>query len=741
MNKIKKSITFLKNNFPQNFFAGVVVSLVALPLGLGLATASGLEPVAGVITAIIGGITVSIFGGSYLTITGPGNSLIPIVLAAIVTLGAGNELLGRILLFDAVIVSGILIFFFGVFRLGTLSSFFPSAAIQGLLAAIGIIILGKQLHVMLGNMEKIEGNTLEIIAKVPSSLSKIEFGEANFYAMIIGCVSFLIMYFHGKIKNRYLHGIPAPMMVLVVTIIVGYFFKYSGTISPFENQNHYLIQIPDNVIMDYKLPNLQTTFKNPELFLSWDFISVVLSLTLISSIESLLSISAVEKLDPMRRKSNVNKDLKALGGASVLSGLVGGLNVVTVIARSSVAVQNGATTRLTNFFHAVILIVFLLFFTPQLNMVAMSSLAAILVYTGYKLALPSIFIEKFKRGLDQFLIFIITIIATLTIGLIEGIITGMISTILFHLFLSKNRHLMLQSLFNPNTLMYQEEDGKYYISVKGFSNFLNFFKLKNKLDVIPVNSHVILDFSLTNFVDLTVKEHVNQYSEIFLRAGGNIEIIGLQGKGKNIQLFEKKKREEQRELSKKQLAIQNLAEKIKYQFIPQSIQNFYSLYNFIFFYSKEIKLVKNIIQEKEKGIRCFETHYSEGEFILEENLQVTFLTLDLDLEIPSFTLDKDLLFDRIHQFSGLYDIKVKNELFDKKFLLKGKSKARIIKLFNNDLIQFLIKNSEYHLESSGKQILILKHERLLSPSQIEKMILFAEELKTIITKNVFQSLN
>ncbi len=734
MNKFKKVFTFLKNNFAQNFFSGFVVSLVALPLGLGLATASGLEPVAGVITAIIGGVVVSIFGGSYLTVTGPGNSLVPVVLAAIVTLGAGNELLGKNLLFDAIMVSGVLIFLFGVFRLGKLSSFFPSAAIQGLLAAIGIIILGKQAHVMVGNMEKIEGNTLEIIVQIPSSIAKIELGEANFYAMLIGCVSLLIMLFHSKIKNRYLHSIPAPMMVLILAISVGYFFTYSG-FQPPANFDAYLIQVPDDIISDYKLPNLQVTFENLELFLSWNFISVVLSLTLIASIESLLSISAIEKLDTMRRKSNVNRDLKALGGATILSGLVGGLNVVMVIARSSVAVQNGATSRLANFFHAVFLVLFLLFLTPQLNLVAMSSLAAILVYTGYRLALPEMFIEKLKSGLDQFVIFMMTIMVTLIIGLIQGIIMGMLTTILFHLFLFKNRYLMLKSLFNPNTLMYQEDDGKYYISVKGFSNFLNFYKLKGKLDLIPVNSHVILDFSLTNFVDLTVKEQLNQYAEIFLRGGGTIELIGLDGKGKNIQLFKEKELEEQKELSKKQLAIQNLAQEMQYQFVPKAFQNIYGLYNFIFFYSKKIKWVKNIIRSKEKAISCFEVHYSEGELILKENIQATFVTIDLDFEIPSFTLDRDLLFDRLHQFSGLYDIKVNNEDFDKIFLLKGRGRKRITTLFNNQLAHFLIDNTEYHLESNGKQLLILKYERLLSPSQIEKMILFAEELKNILIQS------
>lgn len=733
MNKFKKSITYLKNNFAQNFFSGFVVSLVALPLGLGLATASGLEPVAGVITAIVGGIIVSIFGGSYLTITGPGNSLVPVVLAAIATLGAGNELLGKTLLFDAIIVSGVLIFIFGVFRLGKLSSFFPSAAIQGLLAAIGVIILGKQAHVMLGNMEKIEGNTLEIIAQIPSSIVKIEWGEANFYAMLIGCVSLLIMLFHSKIKNRYLHSIPAPMMVLILAIGVGYFFSYSG-FQPPTGFDNYLIQVPNDIISDYKLPNFKATFKNPELFLSWNFISVVLSLTLIASIESLLSISAVEKLDPMRRKSNVNRDLKALGGATVLSGLVGGLNVVTVIARSSVAVQNGATSRLANFFHAVILVLFLLFLTPQLNLVAMSSLAAILVYTGYRLALPKIFIEKLKSGLDQFVIFMVTIIVTLTIGLIQGILMGMVTTILFHLFLSKNRYLMLKSLFNPNTLMYQEDDGRYYISVKGFSNFLNFYKLKAKLDLIPVDSHVILDFSLTNFVDLTVKEQLNQYTEIFLRGGGVMELIGLEAKGKNIQLFKEKELEEQKELTKKQLAIQSFAQKIEYQFIPKAFQNFYGLYSFIFFYSKKIETVKNIIRNKEKAISCFEVRYSEGELLLKESLQATFLTIDLEMDIPPFTLDRDLLFDRLHQFSGLYDIKVNHEAFDKTFLLKGKGRKRIIALFNRQLTDFLIKNTEYHLESNGKQLLILQYERLLSPTQIEKMILFAEELKNILVQ-------
>lgn len=733
MNSIKKNIVFLQKNFTSNFFAGFVVSLVALPLGLGLANASGLAPVAGVITAIVGGVVASVFGGSYLTITGPGNSLVPIVLAAIATLGAGNEMLGKALLFDAVIVSGILIFLLGIFRLGKLSSFFPSSAIQGLLTAIGIIILAKQLHVMLGNMESVEGNTLAILAQVPATLMNIQWGSVGFYAALIGCASLFIMFFHGKINNRYLHAIPAPMMVLILAIAVGYFFEYSTFGSPFLNHKNYLIQVPNNIVSEYDFPDLSSTLKNPEVFLSVKFISVVISLTLIAGIESLLSISAVEKLDPMRRKSNVNKDLKALGGATVLSGLVGGVNVVTVIARSSVAAQNNATSRLANFFHAVLLMLFLLFLTPLLNKVALSSLAAILVYTGYKLASPETFRNKLKSGLDQFIIFFLTLIITLTVGLIEGIACGMLTTLLFHLSLSPHRILMFKNLFRPNTLMYQQEDGKYYLSVKGFSNFLNFYKLKNKLDSIPTHSHVILDFSLTFFVDLTVREQLQQYTEIFLRAKGNIELIGMEGKKRNIILFKEQAKKQQKKLSKKQQGMQRLSQKIAYQFAPKCFQNFQSLYQLKFFYSKEIKALKNIIRSKEKGISCFEVRYSEGALILKENHQATFLTIQLKTPLPSFTLDRDLLFDRLDQFSGLFDIETTNKAFNKKFLLRGKRRKAITQLFDKNLTDFLLNNTFYHLESNGTQLLILQHERLLSPTQIENMIAFAEGLNAIFS--------
>ena len=216
---------------------------------------------------------------------------------------------------------------------------------------------------------------------------------------------------------------------------------------------------------------------------SLPFWSSVVALTLIASIESLLSIKAVDKLDPEKRRSNVNRDLKALGLATVGSGFLGGLNVVTVIARSSVNVNNGGSNRSSNFFHALFLVIFIVLFSTQLTRIPLPALMAILVYTGYKLASPGNIKNSFRIGREQLLIFFVTLIVTLKIGLISGIVSGVVVTFIIHIFINKSLSLFVRNWLKPNVLMFQEEDveGSYYVSVKHFCSFLNYYRLKAKI--------------------------------------------------------------------------------------------------------------------------------------------------------------------------------------------------------------------------------------------------------------------
>ena len=375
---------------PQNMFSGFVVSLIALPLGLWLAIASEAPPLAGIIAAVVGGIVVSFFGGSHVTIAGPGNGLVIVLLASITTLGEGNLFEGYLFTLAAIILSGVLLFLFGVLRLGNLSEFFPATALQGMLAAIGIGILAKQFHVMLG-IRSVKGSTLDLLQAIPDSI--FNFVAFHPFSGILGFLSLVFLFLYSRIRNPYFHLIPAHMWVVVGSIGIGYYYNLvlnqQTPIDP-----NLLIKIPDELFSNLPRPN----------FSKWNdysFWGVVFSITIIANIESLLSIKAVDKLDPKKRRSNVNKDLRALGLASVVSGFLGGLNVVTVIARSSVNVNNGGNNRSSNFFHAAFLILFVVFLGDQIQRIPLTVLAAILVYTGYRLASPENLFSVHKIGPEQ----------------------------------------------------------------------------------------------------------------------------------------------------------------------------------------------------------------------------------------------------------------------------------------------------------------------------------------------------
>ena len=506
---------------PKNLFSGFVVSLIALPLGLGLAIASEAPPIAGIIAAIAGGIVVSLLGGSHLTITGPGNGLVIVVLSAIVGMGEGDLYQGYLYALAAIILSGLLLFVFGVFRLGALSEFFPSTALQGMLAAIGVGILAKQFHVMLG-FTGVKGNTINQLVLIPNSIINLlnsPSGEV-ILASSIGVLSLVFLFSYARIRNSVFQLIPAPMWVVIASIGVMYYYDLILKTPDILGSN-LMITLPDNLLASLPRPDFGKISNA-------DFMGHTLSITLVAVIESLLSIKAVDKLDPLKRRSNINKDLRALGIATVVSGFFGGLNVVTVIARSSVNVNNGANNRSANFFHAAFLVVFILLFAKQIQKIPMPALAAILVYTGYRLAAPKNLLRIYKIGKEQAIIFVTTLLATLMTTLTTGIILGILATILVHIIINKSGVLFYRNWLKPNVLMYlEEESGNYYVSVKNFCSFLNFYKLKSKLDEIPPSAHAIIDFSLCEFVDHTVMEGLNDYSRNFSRQSGFFEIIGL----------------------------------------------------------------------------------------------------------------------------------------------------------------------------------------------------------------------
>jgi MFS superfamily sulfate permease-like transporter len=727
--KNKMLHTFLKE-LPRNIFSGFVVSLIALPLGLGLAMASEAPPISGVIAAVVGGIIVSLLGGSHVTITGPGNGMVGVILVAITTMGLEAT-------YAAIMASGVLLITLGFLRMGKLADFFPSSAIQGMLAAIGLIILGKQFHIMLGNKLDLDGS-IDYLIEIPQTIIRaFNYEDTGLtYAALSGVIALFIMVAYSKIRNQYLNLIPAPMWIVLLSIGFSYWYElFLGRPNPIHSD--YMISgIPSGAEIIKQIPVPDFMWWNTSTF----WISVV-SFTLIAGIESLLSIKAVDQLDPLKRRSNVNRDLKALGTATIASGFLGGLNVVTVIARSSVNVNNNGSNRSSNFTHAVFLLVFILLFSSQLARIPLPALMAILVFTGYKLAQPSLLVKIWNIGREQFIIFLTTLLVTLFVNLITGIAAGVLMTFIIHVILNRNLSLFLKNWRKPNVLMYKERrtGGRYYVNVKHYCTFLNFYKLKEKLDAIPENQEVVVDFSLCRFVDHTVMNNLYAYEELFAKRDGNFEVIGLDlHVSETSHPFALKKLKQglsflTERMSRRQHRLLEIAKDYDLTFEPASKRDTRMLDSFRFFESKRIETIYNRIYNEGKTFKLVDLLYSEGELITKEEIRTTMLRIQLDKNIPDFTLDREGFMQKIYAIAGFKDIPIGNHTdFTNRFYLLGEDQDAIRDFFNDELVLFLESNPYYHIEAHKNALLIFNTKRTAGTKEIKSLINYGRRLEQVI---------
>ncbi|MAW16902.1 MAG: sulfate transporter [Flavobacteriaceae bacterium] len=714
----------------SNLFAGFVVSLIALPLALGLAVASGFPMVAGIVTAVVGGVVVSVFGGSYVTITGPGYGLVVVLLSAVVILGEGDMQVGYLYALSAVIISGGLLLLFGFLRFGTLSDFFPASTIQGMLSAIGVTLLLKQFYVMFGDM-KTKGAVVELLAGIPDLLKSLSLAsEGRLYAVGIGVISLCIMFFYSKITNRFFRLLPAPMWVVVLALGFDAYFTVVGGENPISK--NLLISLPKDMLTSMPTPDF-SKWKEPF------FWGIVLSVTLVSSIESLLSIKAVDKLDPEKRRSNINKDMRALCIATIVSGFLGGMNVGTVISRSSVNVNNQATNRSSNFFHAVFLLLFVILFQNQLGKIPFTSLAAILVYTGYKLAAPTVFVRMYQIGKEQLFVFLTTLVSTLITDLITGILIGVLATFVVHVLLNKAFWLFSRNLLKPNVLMYKEnETQNYYVGVIHFCTFLNFYKLKSKLDKIPQNERAIVDFSLCSFVDHTVQESLQSYEELFDRKGGALEIVGLDIHATDSSHpFAVRTLRPMRKLrvfgggrTKRQLQLEALAQEKGWSYREATKSQKQMLRDHPVYQTASVERVYNLIEGPKQRLSLCDIHYSEGAFIAKENVQTTLLRVRLDKKIPVFSFDRELLLEKLSLLAGIHDIDFpEHPEFSRDFYVQGNEPKKIQSFFNNKMVSFFSAYGFYHIMSNGKELLVRQFLRPATPAEAAAMIEFGLALK------------
>jgi len=513
----------LKQNFSSDAMSGFLVFLLALPLSLGIAGASDFPPIYGLITAMIGGLVVSFFAGSLLTIKGPAAGLIVIVAGAVSELGHGNSDLGWKLALGAVVVAGVLQVIFGLLKLGSLSDFFPLSAVHGMLAAIGIIIISKQLHILFGmNPLTTSGKPmvepLQLIAELKNTIFHIfkhkEVDE-------IGLVSLIIVFGWPLIPVKFMKKIPAALVVLLVSIPLGVFLGVHN-IQEIKNSHGVIIQEAFSPLLEFKkgltdILGINVSFDGMSQI--GTFIKFVIMFALVGSLESLLTIKAVDELDPYKRRSNTNKDLIAVGIGNIFAGVLGGLPMISEVARSSANVSNGAKTRWANFFHGVFILLFLIFAVYFSNLIPKTALSAMLIGVGWKLAHPREFGHMAKIGTDQIAVFITTIIFTLATDLLIGITAGILLKLTLHI----ARGVKIKSLFTARSKVVGNT-----IIIENAAIFSNFIKVKNQIHNFKFKNDVTLDLRDCTFIDHSVIETLHHIKNDFITEGGSLTILGIE---------------------------------------------------------------------------------------------------------------------------------------------------------------------------------------------------------------------
>lgn len=500
----KTGLKGLKENWKDDLQAGFSVSLIALPLCLGISLASGFPPVAGILTAIVGGLLVSRIGGSFVTINGPAAGLIVISLGAATDLGGAGEAAGYAgypHALGAIVVAGAFMALFGLLKVGKLGDFFPSAAVHGMLAAIGIIIIIKQLYDAFGIKAESKGiinQLLEIPTRIP---------DINSSAAIVAGVSLLTLIVHPMLKVKFIKAIPAPIWVLIFAIPLGMALDMDGSL---------LVNLPDNLSESIVFPSFEKIGESA-------FWVGVTGFALVSAIESLLSALAVDSQDPYNRKTNLDKDLVGVGAGSSIAAAIGGLPMIAEIVRSSANINNGAKTSWANFFHGSFLLIYLVIGAAVIELIPLSALAAMLVFTGFRLASPKEFKHMYEIGKGQFLIFLTTIVTVLFTDLLIGIAAGIVLKIIIQIIYGAK----LNNLFVSRLSSSSEED-KLTIAPIGALIFSNYLSFKSQvLKLIEGQEVVEFDFSDVTLVDHTFQTHLAGLMKNWEEQGIKVDKINL----------------------------------------------------------------------------------------------------------------------------------------------------------------------------------------------------------------------
>jgi MFS superfamily sulfate permease-like transporter len=495
---------FKKDTFSSDFTASLVVFFVALPLCLGIALASGAPIISGLIAGILGGIIVGLISGSHTSVSGPAAGLTVVVLTSI------EQLNGFQIFLLALVIAGAIQILLGFIGAGIIGNFIPSSVIKGMLAAIGIILIFKQLPHAFGYDKDYEGDeSFQQIDNHNTFSELLEMGNHfTIGAVVIALITFLVLYFgeHKKLKKiAFFKMVPISLIAVVCGTVANIIFE--KFYEPFRLEPEHLVQIPN--ILD------TSNFNFPDYgqitnALVW---MVAIKIALVASLETLLSIEATDKLDPDKRITPTSRELIAQGTGNLVSGFIGGLPITAVIVRSSANIVAGNKTKLSAILHGLMLFIFVLLLPQLLNKIPLSALAVLLIFVGFKLTKPTLYKQQFISGVDQFLPFIITVIAIVFSDLLIGVGIGLVVSFFF----------IIRSSFK-RAISFTIDGNNFLVKLKGNVSFLNKAFLRDKFENIPEKSYMIIDGVSATYIDKDIIELLDDMQELATHRNIKIEL-------------------------------------------------------------------------------------------------------------------------------------------------------------------------------------------------------------------------
>lgn len=485
--------------------------MIALPLSVGIAVASGAPPTAGIIAAVLGGMIGSLMSGNRLAINGPAAGLIVIVFAAINELGQGDPTLGFKAMLGCVAIAGLIQIILGILRLGTLGMMFPVTVVHGMLTAIGLIIMAKQFHTGLG-ISGVQGTPLEQWMQIPNSIAHM-----NPVIAMIGVTSLTVMVIWPILGKGITNKVPAPLAAILFGSALGLYFDLEhqhlieGQFGAFTVGPEFLLNVPASLKSAINFPD----FSLIGTVLFWKHTVMI---ALVATAESILSTCAINKLDPEKRRSNLNRDLLGKGVVNVLCGFLGGLPVITEIVRSSANVANGAKSQASNFLHGFFLLMFLLMMPNLLHQIPLASLAAVLLLVGMRLGSPKHFWQAFRHGRAQGAVFVLTVVTILATDLLAGVLVGTLAE--FVILASSSRTWKLFKL----QVEKRGEPEDPVVAINGPIGFTNYIALRSHLDPSMNARRLTLDLRRSRVIDQTVREHLDSHIADFAAQGKELRI-------------------------------------------------------------------------------------------------------------------------------------------------------------------------------------------------------------------------